>query len=161
MYFTLGSTGLPEMFHQVIHDMRDTEYQVIMTTGSQLKPDDFGELPKNFIVDSFFPGSMVLKYCHAMICHGGNGTVYQALGAGRPILAIPTHIDQKASAYLMENQGAGLVISPKHMKKLLPSVKRILSTPTFKENSERIRQILANQNGAETAARLIAEHLDQ
>jgi MGT family glycosyltransferase len=160
IYFTLGSTGLPEMFYKVINDLRDTEYQVIMTTGSQLNPEEFGALPDNFIVKSFFPGSTVLKYSHAMICHGGNGTIYQALEAGRPIIAIPTHIDQRASAYLMEKQGAGLVIQPDHMDKLLPALKKLLSTPSYKENAERMKGVLKNQDGAKTAARLIVEHLD-
>lgn len=160
VYFTLGSTGLPEMFYQVIQDLRETEYQVIMTTGSQLDPKEMGALPDNFIVNSFFPGSKVLKYSHAMICHGGNGTIYQALEAGRPILAIPTHIDQRASAYLMEKQGAGLVIQPKQMEKLLPSLRQILRKPSYQNNAERMMHILNKQDGAETAAQLITEFLD-
>jgi MGT family glycosyltransferase len=160
VYFTLGSTGLPEMFQRIVQDLRDTEYQVILTTGSQVRPDDLRPLPDNFYVDSFFPGSTVLKHCNAMICHGGNGTVYQALKTGRPIVAIPTHIDQKVNAFLMEKLGAGLIVSPQQMEKVLPAVQRILSDPVFEQNAAQMKTHLDGWNGPKTAANLIEAFLE-
>jgi MGT family glycosyltransferase len=159
IYFTLGSTGLQEMFHRVIQDLRDTDYQVILTTGGQVQPDDLGVLPDNFFVDSFFPVSTFLQHCQVVICHGGNGTLYQALGSGIPVIAIPTHTDQKANAYFLEQQGAGLAINPKQLDKLIPSISRILSEPSFKENALRLESILTSSNGPKNAAILIEELL--
>jgi MGT family glycosyltransferase len=160
VYFTLGSTGLPEMFYSVMNDLGETEYQVIMTTGSQLDLEEMGRLPGNFMVKTFFPGSVVLKYSDVMICHGGNGTIYQALAAGRPILAIPTHLDQRASAHLMKKQGAGLVILPSQMENLLPSLERLFDDPSYQENSRRMQKLLSRLDGAQTAASLIMDHLE-
>jgi len=159
IYFTLGSTGIPEIFHRVIQDLRATDYQVILTTGSQIKSDELGSLPDNFIVESFYPGSKLLEHCSAVICHGGNGTIYQALGAGRPVVTIPTHIDQKANAYLLEKQGAGLTVDSKQMDQVMPSLERIMEEPSFTENAGKLKDQIALSNGSETAARLIEDFL--
>jgi MGT family glycosyltransferase len=159
IYFTLGSTGLPEMFKRVIQDLRNTQYQVVLSTGSQLNPEDLKPLPDNFFVNSFYPGSLVLEHCHAMICHGGNGTIYQALKVGRPIVAIPTHIDQKVNAYLLRKQRVGLVVDPKHMEQVLPAVQYILRDPAFQQNAGRMKTHLDGWNGPKTAADLIEAFL--
>jgi UDP:flavonoid glycosyltransferase YjiC (YdhE family) len=95
-----------------------------------------------------------------MICHGGNGTVYQALKTGRPIVAIPTHIDQKVNAFLMEKLGAGLIVSPQQMEKVLPAVQRILSDPVFEQNAAHMKTHLDGWNGPKTAANLIEAFLE-
>jgi len=161
IYFTLGSTGLPEMFHRVLQDLKESEYQVILTTGSQVTPEELGPLPENFFVKPFFPGSAVLEHCHAVICHGGNGTIYQALGAGRPLVTIPTHVDQKANAFLLEKQGAGLIVDTDHMERVIPSLKRILSEPSYQENALRMKNLMSNLNGPGKAAGLIEDFLDK
>jgi MGT family glycosyltransferase len=159
IYFTLGSTGIPEMFHRVLQDLRAVDYQVILTTGSQIEPDELGILPDNFIVESFYPGSKLLDHCSAVVCHGGNGTIYQALGAGRPVVSIPTHVDQKANAYLMEKQGAGLTVDSNKMEGVIPSLKRILIEPSFSENASKLKKIIAGMDGPVIAANLIEEYL--
>jgi MGT family glycosyltransferase len=159
LYFTLGSTGLPEIFHRILQDLRAEDYQVILTTGSQIKADELGSLPGNFLVKSFYPGSRILEHCDAVICHGGNGTVYQALAAGRPVVTIPTHVDQKANAYLLAQQGAGLTVNPEKMDMVIPSLNRILTEPSFKTNAGRLKELIASENGPETAAVLIEDFL--
>jgi UDP:flavonoid glycosyltransferase YjiC (YdhE family) len=48
-----------------------------------------------------------MPQCSAVICHGGSGTVFTALGYGVPILAIPQGADQFRNAEALEQAGAG------------------------------------------------------
>jgi UDP:flavonoid glycosyltransferase YjiC (YdhE family) len=133
---------------------------VILTTGSQIKPDELGQLPDNFLVKSFYPGSKILEHCDAVICHGGNGTVYQALRAGIPLVTIPTHIDQKANAFLLENQKAGITVDPKNLDRVIPSLKKVLKEPIFRTNASRFKQLISDRNGPELAVQLIEDFLN-
>jgi MGT family glycosyltransferase len=160
IYFTLGSTGPLGMFRRVLQDLRHLDCQVIMTTGDQVRPEELGPLPDNFLVGSFFPGSVVLEHCQAVICHGGNGTIYQALQAGRPVVAIPTHVDQKANAHLLSKQGAGVIVNRRRLDRVIPAVQRITREPAFQGNAERLKEILMAINGPEVAAQLIDNFLE-
>ena len=140
IYFTLGSTGLPELFKKVIQDLRNTEYQVMLTTGDQVNLAELNPLPDNFYMDSYIPGSAIMKRSQVVICHGGNGTIYQALGAGLPVLALPTHVDQKANAHLLAKQMAGLMIKPGDLVQVMPSsVKHLFSDPSFRDNAAELK----------------------
>jgi MGT family glycosyltransferase len=160
IYFTLGSTGQMGMFRRVLQVLRNLDNQVIVTTGDQVRPEELGPLPDNFLVGSFFPGSVVMKHCQVVICHGGNGTIYQALDAGRPVVAIPTHVDQKANGILLSKQGAGLIVNHRHMDQVIPAVRRIMREPAFKGNAERMKEILKAINGPQLAAQLIDNFLE-
>jgi MGT family glycosyltransferase len=159
IYFTLGSTGLKEMFSRVIQELQDTKYQVVLTTGNQINIQELGPLPGNFIIDKFVPGSQIMQRCVAVVCHGGNGTVYQALGTGRPVITLPTHLDQKANANLLVKQGAGIKIDNQNVKRLIPGLKKLLATPSYKANAERLKSLMVSVNGPKTAAELIESHI--
>ncbi|WP_423246048.1 glycosyltransferase, partial [Lactobacillus delbrueckii] len=42
-----------------------------------------------------------------MICHGGNGSLYQALQAGIPILCHPSNFEQEWNLQGLEKSGCG------------------------------------------------------
>ncbi|MCX6032703.1 MAG: glycosyltransferase [Chloroflexi bacterium] len=159
LYFTLGSTGLPATIQAVIAALRDSDYFVVVSTGDLAAPTDLGPLPENFYVTRYLPGSQVMKQCDLVICHGGNSTVYQALTAGVPVIAIPTHMDQRLNAELLANTGAGAFLKPAESDRIGQTVVEELDKPAFKENAIRLQKILAGYDGPRTAARLIHEHL--
>jgi UDP:flavonoid glycosyltransferase YjiC (YdhE family) len=49
----------------------------------------------------------VLGEAAVVVCHGGSGTVFGALGAGVPLVMLPMFADQPTNAAMVEEYGAG------------------------------------------------------
>lgn len=47
-----------------------------------------------------------------VVCHGGSGTIYRALAAGPPVLAVPGHAEQALHAVALVQAGLGLALAP-------------------------------------------------
>jgi UDP:flavonoid glycosyltransferase YjiC (YdhE family) len=159
LYFTLGSTGLPATIQAVIATLRDSDYFVVVSTGDLAAPEDLSPLPDNFYVTRYLPGSQLVKWCDLVICHGGNTTIYQALTAGVPVIAIPTHMDQRLNAELLVNTGAGTFLKPAEVGRIGQLVVEVLDKPSYRENAVRLQKVLAGYDGPRTAARLIHEYI--
>jgi UDP:flavonoid glycosyltransferase YjiC (YdhE family) len=159
IYFTLGSTGLPTLFREIVEQLRDTEYRVVITTGGLFQPADLGPLPDHFYATAYLPGNEIMQRCDVVICQAGSGTIYQALGAGVPIIGVPAHGEQWQNVWLMKRQGVGTGIKPQQMPKIKQVIERVLNTPSYKENAVRLQKLLADYDGPRTAAQLIHEHL--
>lgn len=166
VYFTLGSTGFPHTLRTVINGLRDNQRNalfrglyVVISSGDLADPADLDPLPDNFYVTRYLPGSQMMRHCDLVICHGGNSTVYQALRAGVPVIAVPTHMDQRLNAELLINAGAGAIVRPEEADKIGPVAQEVLSNPSYKENAVRLQKVLAGYDGPRAAARLIHQHL--
>jgi MGT family glycosyltransferase len=161
IYFTLGSTGLPQLFQGVIEQLRGTDYQVVITTGWQIEPSQLEPLPTNIFATTYLPGNKMMGRSDLVICQAGNGTTYQALGAGVPVIGMPTHGEQWQNASLLEAQGAGFAMKPAEIHNIKPAIKRILDNGYYKKNAARFREIIAKYNGPQKAAELIHEFVNQ
>jgi len=56
--------------------------------------------------------SALLADCDAVASYGSNGMVAQAMAAGKPLLLLPTHVEQLLNATAVEALGAGKVFLP-------------------------------------------------
>ncbi|MHC4474769.1 MAG: glycosyltransferase [Planctomycetota bacterium] len=158
LYFTMGSTGHARFFQQAIDTFANTEYQCIMTTAAVA---DIRDAPGNFFVTDYARGSEIMKRSHVVICHGGNGTLYQAMSHGVPIIGIPTMHDQEINLQRAVDLGIGIQLSdlkfqPSH---LTEAVKQILAKDTYRQNIQRLKHVLANYNGPQKGAQLINSYL--
>ena len=69
----------------------------------------------------------VLPHVDLVICHGGSATVHHAIAHGRPILALPTHLEQAMMALAVESIGAGRAL-PAPTARLEPVAALALAT---------------------------------
>jgi MGT family glycosyltransferase len=104
LYFTLGSTGDAQFFEEAIRVFGGTEYQVLITTGGLAS---LGDVPPNVFVAEYAPGKALLERSHAVVSHGGNGTIYQALSCGVPVIGFPSIFDQELNLQRVCALGAG------------------------------------------------------
>jgi len=158
LYFTMGSTGYARFFHEAIEAFGNTDYQCVMTTGGMA---DIKNAPKNFFIADYAPGTKIMEKSDVVICHGGNGTLYQAMSQGVPIIGIPTMWDQEFNMQRVADLGIGIQLSetkfePSH---LAEAVSKILTEKSYKENARRFKRILANYKGPQTGAELINNYL--
>jgi len=101
-----------------------------------------------------------MSKCRALIYHGGNGTMYQALAHGVPMIVLPSHLEQELSARIAIRHGFGMRMSPRWLRaeKLVRKLDQILHEPRYREAAERYTQPTRASRGAERAADL-AEQL--
>ena len=158
IYFTMGSTGYPRFFEQAIEIFGGTDYQCVMTTAGMVT---FDSIPSNFHVVDFAPGSMILEKSDVVVCQGGNGTIYQAMSQGVPIIGIPTMHDQEFNLDRVVDLGIGIHLSelrfrPQH---LLEAVESVFGDARFEAAAQRQRSLLEAYDGPRTGARLIDDFL--
>lgn len=111
VYVTMGSTGNSEAFLKTLTVLRDAGYQVMTTTGGHLR-----EAPEGVFACDFAPGSALLRHSDAVICHGGNLTIYQAVRERVPVVAIPTFHDQEINVDRIEALQWGVGLHPTRWK---------------------------------------------
>ena len=160
IYFTMGSTGNPSFFEQAIEIFGNTEYQCIVTTAGLIK---LNHVPENFFVVDYAPGSKIMEKSDIVVCHGGNGTIYQAMSNGVSIIGIPTMHDQEFNLDRVVDLGIGVHLSelkfkPEH---LIEAVEKILSEKSYKENAHYYKNIMAKYNGPSKGAQLIDSYLEK
>jgi MGT family glycosyltransferase len=143
--------------------------QVVVSSGHQDIPESFLPLPENFRLEPFVPALAMAERCDLMIHHGGYGSCQTGLYAGTPEVIIPTMSERESNARRVVAQGAAEMVLPtsdalgKNKKvdsaELAAKVRKVLSTPSYKENAMRISARLREYGGAPEAARLIEELL--
>jgi UDP:flavonoid glycosyltransferase YjiC (YdhE family) len=72
-----------------------------------------------------------------IICHAGNGTTCATLLGGRPLLLLPTQLEQYLFSLNIVNYGAGLVVDPESQNHdYLDLINRLLTHPSFTERAQ-------------------------
>jgi MGT family glycosyltransferase len=158
IYFSMGSTGNAAMFEHAVRLFAGTEYQCLMTTAGLTTLRD---VPSNFFVVDYAPGSRLLEKSDVVVCHGGNGTIYQAMQQGVPIVGIPTMHDQESNLDRVENLGIGIHLSelrfrPEHLS---AAIARILAESSYRENAVRLQEVLRSYDAPTACRDLIHQHL--
>lgn len=161
IYFTMGSTGPVEAFRAALDAFGDTEYQVLITTGGVTRPEELGPVPANCYVAGYGPGDALMRWADVVICHAGNGTSYQALRAGLPIITWPFVQDQRWNARRQVELGVGLTLPSLTPAALRTAVEEVQSNPSYRANAQRFQQILTGYDGPRTAAALIHQFIKQ
>lgn len=158
-YFTMGSTGSSKFFDEAVKTFGESKYQILITSGGL--PLDIGKIPKNCYIEDFAPGRHLMEVSDVVVNHGGNGTVYQALLSGVPIVGIPSHVDQELNLQRVEKLGFGLQLSQKNLstRKFIDALEHVLNDKRYKRNAMRLKPICEQYDGARTAATYIQEYL--
>lgn len=104
----------------------------------------------------YAPLSLVLPRSAAMVCHGGIGTVSQALAAGVPLMIMPMSHDQPDNADRLQRLGVGTSLSPRRFtaERLAEKLRGLLDSP---EVAQRCKAIAAKFEGVNALARACEE----
>jgi len=160
IYFSLGTTGmLDPLLRRVYNDFARLPYRFVVTTGGQATAETVAMAPDNFRITDYAPGRAILKHCAAIIFHGGNSTMYQALEAGLPMIALWNQLEQKLTGHMIAKRGIGLCKQARHTSAswLVDALKEIMENPSYREISQSYSASVVESQGAENAARVITE----
>lgn len=155
VYFSLGSDSLEELAeHFGVLTARGM--QIVVACGKTVRAIGRNPIPHVFF-EEYVNTDRLLPNCDIVCCHGGNGTLYQALAFGLPIVAVATHAEQYYGARRIQQLGLGRVltlieVNRKGFGLLLQTVLRVLEEPAYRSKAAAFARKLQGWNGAELAA---------
>ena len=156
LYFTLGSASLQEIINE-LGGLTQNNVQVVIAYGSHDETSSEINLPEHIYLEKFVNADKLLPYCDAVCCHGGNGTIYQALSHGKPIIAVATHGEQLIGARRLQNLGLGRATTLERVKRLgieslFKEINSVLDSDEIRTRCNEFKQKLYSWNGAQNAA---------
>lgn len=108
-YITMGTGNKNFAFLQDILTKTKNKFEkTYVSTGNWPSPA-FDLAGHNAVVRSFFKG--IPEDAGLVLCHGGHGTVYQALYSNKKIIAIPYNLDQLVQGCNLVRTNTGLSLS--------------------------------------------------
>lgn len=163
IYISLGTIFNDDInFYKICFKIfKNSDYQVFMSIGSDIKRSDLGKIPKNFYVKKYLPQLQILKKADLFLTHGGMNSINESLYYGVPMIIFPQMLEQKANAYRIEELGAGIV----YKSKLTESVYKkylniILNNDTYRNNAIKLGKNLKKCGGYKEATRLILKYVE-
>ena len=97
-----------ELLRNSIDGLSSLDVTLLVASG-KLAADAVGEVPDNVVVESWVPQADLLPHVDLVVHHGGNGTTFGAMSAGRPQLFLQNSPgpDQLLNADMVVAGGAG------------------------------------------------------
>ncbi|HET9648328.1 MAG TPA: glycosyltransferase [Microlunatus sp.] len=83
---------------------------VLVATGEHVNPSELGPQPGTVTVHRFVRQREALAACSVVVCHGGSGTVLDALRYGLPMILLPLGADQPLNAARCRDLGCAVVL---------------------------------------------------
>lgn len=157
VYMTIGSTGKVESLPDLVAAFPEEEFVCVVSTAGLA---ELSSVRKNVHVFDLVPASKLMPHVDALVCQGGNGSIYQALSAGVPVVGVPTMLDQEANLDRVEQLGVGLHLSgfKSNPADVVAAVRRVLAG----EATEKARALavqLKRYRAPELAADLIEREM--
>jgi UDP:flavonoid glycosyltransferase YjiC (YdhE family) len=108
LFVSMGSTG--EWNHvDCLNDPSFSRYNII-TAGDRQRVLHAAHI----LSADFIQPEDILPFTDLVICHGGNGTVYQALSYGIPLLCRTSHFEQEWNVDALQRNGLGASLDHVH-----------------------------------------------
>lgn len=163
LYVTMGTTGIPEFFPLLVELLHREGVSAVISTGGQV--DGLVSPDPSIWIGDFVDGEFVLPKCGAVVCHGGNGTIYQALQYGKPLVGMPSIPDQAFNMRRVEALGVGRTLGWKEFQqrpyRIIEEVRAVLDSPGYGAAAAAMRAKLARYNAPVMSADLIEGLLTQ
>ncbi len=107
IYLTFGGTGFDkEKLINTAVELTKIGYTVVVSTGTIAEVSDFPQM-ENLFVEKYVSGNEIVKKVDLVVCHGGYGTLIQAVLAGKPTVSIPFNPDQLLHSLRFRELGLG------------------------------------------------------
>ncbi|MGN6758389.1 MAG: glycosyltransferase [Thermomicrobiales bacterium] len=155
----LGFNRATDLFAAILAGLREEPLTLIVTTGRNQDPAQFGPQPPNVYVERYIPQSLLFPRCDLVVCHGGWNTVLAALSAGLPLVLLPLGADQPHNAARCAALRVGRVVGPgeRTPDAIRDAVRAVLADPTYRANAARVRDEMAALPGPEHAVALLEQ----
>ena len=143
-----------DAYRTAIEAVAGSDARVLLTVGRRFDASQLGRLPGNVHVEAWVDQADVLTEADVVVCHGGSGTTFGALGAGVPVVIVPLFADQFVNGQRVADAGAGVVVDTGRDR---DGRRRPLSRDDVPRIAEAIETVRARSSYREQARRLALE----
>jgi UDP:flavonoid glycosyltransferase YjiC (YdhE family) len=107
VYLTLGTifNRAPEVLQRLLDGAGQVDVDALLTIGDNGTVP--GRVPSNVRVERYVPQADLYEHLAGVVCHGGFGTTFGAIGHGLPVAIVPISADQTINAVFIDGAGAG------------------------------------------------------
>lgn len=153
VYVTLGTSGDQQTLDAACEAFADAPVNVVLSTGTQAPRS----VPGNFFATPFVKATSVLERASLMVCHGGNGSIYQAIAAGVPLVCVTSFYDQEWNAQRVRELGIGEAVFYQHVtaKRLRELSEQVMYDASYRDRLQPLMEEMTRWNGPARAAELI------
>ncbi len=163
--FSLGSSGTKEFFLKVLTALNKTNYNVIAIYASVLSEDELPVVNDNIILKKFVPSIKELNHAVDLaILHGGQGTVYTAAYAGKPVIGFPMQFEQHLNLEVLVKHGMARIESRRYFKEqlFLKTIEDVFDNyDVYLKNAQKLASRLPKPEGDKNAAEILLNVIDQ
>lgn len=107
VFVTLGSSGDTTLLPMILDTLRKLDVVVICVTACKaFVKSEF----KNVFIADFLPVQLAVKISDIVICNGGSPMVYQSLALDKPVIGLPSNLDQYLMMSVLQQNGRGQLI---------------------------------------------------
>lgn len=107
IYLTLGSSGDTRTLPVLVEGLAALGGTVLVATAGRTV---LAQQHRNVYAEKFLPGAEASEVADLVVCNGGSPTTYQALAAGKPVLGIPSNLDQCLNIAALKSAGVGEIL---------------------------------------------------
>lgn len=159
IYFTMGSSGTPEIVANIIESFRGKPYRVLAPVKFQLDRIPDVRIPSNVIVTDWLPAHEVNKLADLSVIHGGVGTVMTAAYAGKPVVGVGMQPEQDANIACLVRKGFAIRVpkSRDPSRMVQGAIRLLLTDEDARHKAEEFSKIMEAWDGPKMAAELLYE----
>ncbi len=142
VFITLGSSGDASVLPLLLQALSTMQVTVICATVNDFLQADGS---RDFYLSKYLPADICVKKADVVICNGGSPMVYQCIVENKPLIGIPSNLDQFLMMRLVEKSGFGEVIRPSQLSldMVRAAVRRALSKKNdMKINADRLFDVV-------------------
>ncbi len=154
IYISMGTVNndmLP-LYKNCIEAFAGSEYQVIMSVGNMVSPQQFDKLPDNISVFSYTDQIAVLNKADVFISHCGMNSASESLYFGVPLVMLPQTPEQNGVAERIMQLNAGIKLQQTDSKSIYNAVNTVLTDISYRKNAYLISDGFRRCSGAKGAA---------
>lgn len=155
------SNGRPEVFRTLAKAFDDGRWHVVMTLGHGTDPARVtGSIP-HVEAHEWLPHPWVLPHADAFVCHGGMGSVMEALYFGTPVVVVPHTPEHVITGRRLAELGLGAVLPGEEItaSSLRSAVDALAGDAAVVTRLARMRERTRAAGGAGRAATVVEEWL--
>ncbi len=154
VYVSFGSLGSGDTgtLQRIIDDLGCRELRVLVNVGDYL--EQYGRVPDNIRLGSWFPQPSVIAQADAVIHHGGNNSFTECLYYGTPAIIMPYVWDGHDNATRVDETGHGIKMHRNHWSgdDLANNIQRLLTDCAMQDKLATTSKKMQSQHGPTQAA---------
>ena len=165
VYISMGTVNndMTPFYKNCIDALKDSDYQVVLSVGSQVDIDQLEEYvtksksKAQFHVLPYVNQIAVLEKADAFLTHCGMNSVSEALYFKVPLVMYPQTNEQKGVAFRVNELEAGMYLSGDSISDIQMAVKELLQRLEYKEQAAMISDSFSKCGGSKAAVEKILD----